>query len=217
MESTRWIHRPRRADSDKTMTPTRLALPAGFPDNVFEAIKDTFVQAVTIPSAGFENIAGGHNGVRYRLRACSDYSQEFADSLQRYGDAPPLEERYRQEKQLFGFFVSGLSALESFCFFMFFAGATRNAAAFQTGSPKQIRNICRVTTQAAYTAAFPGDAITRALISLNASPWVAEWDAWRNILIHRIAPGRVFSAAFSEPFDQRYPCHRNIKRRGILA
>jgi hypothetical protein len=44
------------------------------------------------------------------------FDQAFRDSMAKFGAAPEPPERYRQERHLFGFFVSGLSAIESFCY-----------------------------------------------------------------------------------------------------
>jgi hypothetical protein len=106
-----------------TAQPIGLVLPGSFPDGVFEAVKDRIFSKVPGASPFWEQLAGSHNGVRYRLRACADYSDEFTQSIQSFGDSPPPERRYLQERQLFGFFVSGYAALDSFSFFMHFAGA----------------------------------------------------------------------------------------------
>ena len=93
-----------------TVQPTGLALPSSFPDGVFEAVKDRIFSKVPGASPLWEQLAGSHNGVRYRLRACADYSDEFTQSDQSCGASPPPEKRYQQERQLFGFFVSGYAA-----------------------------------------------------------------------------------------------------------
>jgi hypothetical protein len=50
-------------------------------------------------------------GVAVRLGAASEYNSEFAKSIAR-STAPPLEERYRQERALYGCLSSTLSAVE---------------------------------------------------------------------------------------------------------
>jgi len=75
------------------------------------------------PSSELDGFLGAQNGIRFRLRACADYSEAFTQSVQNFGDAPPVIERYRQEAFLFDFFVSGFAALDSFSFFMYLAAA----------------------------------------------------------------------------------------------
>ena len=113
-------------------------------------------------------LAGSHNGVRYRLRACADYSQEFTQSIQSFGGSPPPEKRYQQERQLFGFFVSGYAALDSFSFFMYFAAAHLQPVPFPTQLPGQIQSINCKNTAAKFATAFPGDGITASLNAMLA-------------------------------------------------
>lgn len=52
----------------------------------------------------------------FRLLDVDHYDEAFRASWSRAGAAPALDERYLQERSLFGFFVSGLSAIESFSY-----------------------------------------------------------------------------------------------------
>jgi hypothetical protein len=145
-----------------------------------------------VPGASplWEQLAGSHNGVRYRLRACADYSDEFTQSIQSCGDLPPPEKRYQQERQLFGFFVSGYAALDSFSFFMYFAAAHLQPGPFPT-QPSDLRKISCKTTPPRFATAFPGEDITTTLDALLADQMFKEWDSYRNVLAHRATPGRV--------------------------
>jgi hypothetical protein len=181
--------------------PAGLVMPSSFPDGVFEVVKDRIFSKVPGASPARGQLAGSHNGVRYRLRACADYSKEFTQSIQSCGDSPPPEKRYQQERQLFGFFVSGYAALDSFSFFMYFAAAHLQPSHFQTQLPGQIQSINCKNTAAKFAAAFPGEDITASLNALPADQMFNDWYAYRNILAHREAPGRVMYASIgsSEP------------------
>ena len=135
--------------------PTGLKLPSSFPDGVFEAVKDRILSKVPSASPAWEQLAGSHNGVRYRLRACADYSDEFTQSVQRFGDSPPAGERYQQERQLFGFFLSGYAALDSFCFFLYFAAPTFSRAIFPPSCRATSRASTAKTPQGASPPRFP--------------------------------------------------------------
>jgi hypothetical protein len=80
----------------------RLSLPAGFPDDLFEEVKNRMMP--TAGSIATEHLAGSQNGVRYRVRSCGDYSDEFTRLIQQIGDEPNVgERRYQEERSLFGF------------------------------------------------------------------------------------------------------------------
>jgi hypothetical protein len=171
--------------------PYGLVLPTGFPDGLFEDVKHRIVPSFRNPSPEIDNVLGAHNGVRYRLRACVDYSEEFVKCLRQVRGVPAMEGRYRQEKQLFGFFVSGIAALESFNFFIHFAAAQLKPSVFPIQKSEDIRAISRKATAEALAKEFPGDALTVALNNLAKDPKLKEWLRVRNVLAHRTAPGRV--------------------------
>ena len=199
-----------------TTQPTGLVLPSSFPDGVFEAVKDRIFSKVPSATPAWEQLAASHNGVRYRLRACADYSEEFTRSVQRFGDSPPVDERYQQERQLFGFFVSGYSALDSFCFFMYFAAAHLQPSHFPTQLPGHIKSVGCKSTPAAFAKAFPGEDITAALDALTNDQTFKEWEGYRNILAHRAAPGRMMyvsvgSSASDPAADWKIGSAANLK------
>jgi hypothetical protein len=102
---------------------------------------------------------------------------------------------YREERDLFGFFVSGLSVLDSFSFLMYFAGAQLRPTVFRTERPGQLGSITIASTAEAYGKAFPNDPFTSSLIGLKDDPKLKEWRNVRNVLAHRAAPGRVIYAS----------------------
>jgi hypothetical protein len=178
-----------------TDQPAGLVMPSFFPDGVFEAVKDRIFSKVPDTWPGWRQLACSHNGVRYRLRACADYSEEFTQSVQRFGDWPPAEKRYQQERQLFGFFVSGSAALDSFCFFIYFAAAYLQPGHFPTRLPRDIRNISCKNTPPLFARVFSGEDITVALNALLAEQKFDDWGACRNVLAHRSVPGRLIYAS----------------------
>lgn len=191
---------------------TALLLPNPFPSNQAELLKNRIVPKFTNPSPELDNLLGGYNGVIYRTRATADYSSEFCNSLDQHGDAPPLPERYEQERLLFSFFTSGLAALESFHYFMFFAGSALEPTFFPVSSNAHLRAISPKSTTSAYVKAFPSETFTGTLIKLNGLPATAkrgapspknsvleEWETVRNILAHRAAPGRIQYGSFGGP------------------
>jgi hypothetical protein len=186
-----WQHEEGLRSMSLAALPYGLVLPTGFPDGLFEDVKHRIVPSFRNPSPELDNVLGAQNAVRFRLRACVEYSEEFVNCVRQVGGGPSMESRYRQERQLFGFFVSGIAALESFNFFIHFAAAQLKPSAFPIQKPEDIRAITRRATAEGFTTEFPGDALTVALNNLAKDPKLKEWLRVRNALAHRTAPGRV--------------------------
>jgi hypothetical protein len=69
--------------------PSGLTLPPAFPDDLFEQVKNRAGTKVPTGSSAAEHLGGSYNGVRYRLKACADYSEEFTHSINTFGESPP--------------------------------------------------------------------------------------------------------------------------------
>jgi len=173
----------------------QFTFPSAFPDLLFEQVEARIVAKMPSPSILQENFLGGQNGVRYRLRACMDYSEEFVQSIRQRRTTPAQDDRYQQERQLFGFFVSGIAALDCFNFFVYMSAAILSPNAFPIKTTGNTRNIKRKSTAALFSVQFPGTEISDALMKLSDDPKLGEWEDLRNVLAHRAAPGRVVYAS----------------------
>lgn len=172
-----------------------LTLPPAFPDDLFEELRNRVGTKVPPGSSAAEYLGGSYNGLRYRLRACADYSEEFTHSINTLGVETLGMERYQQERSLFGFFVSGYSALDSFGFFMHTAAAQVDPTHFPMQKPGHLKSISFKATPNLFAKAFPGEAIATELNKSKNDPAFTQWDNFRNILAHRSAPGRAFYAS----------------------
>jgi len=150
----------------------------------------------------WKEFAAGWNAILYRLRACKDYSEEFIRSIQNASNAPPPDDRYVQEKSLFGFFMNGLSAIESACYALYAIGALINLSAFPFSTEKEKKKICPTIVYRLFKKAYPTASITVTLKnlfgdqkeSINADSRFIRWESFRNKLAHRISPPRhIFS------------------------
>ncbi len=62
--------------------------------------------------------------VAFRFKACADHKWDFTEVFQRTGGASQdMDLLYQEDDALFGFFVKGLSALESFYYSLYALGA----------------------------------------------------------------------------------------------
>ena len=144
-------------------------------------------------------------GVAFRLRACAIHSEDFTTVFQRTRGTAQGEDVYQEDDALFGFFVKGLSALESFYYSLYALGAlivtsTQEPSvplsaqfpllthlvdpAHRQDSPRSIRP---ETTYDAYTQVFPGLPMTELLDRIQEDEMYKEWSDIRNILAHRVA------------------------------
>jgi hypothetical protein len=188
-------------------TVPQLAMPAGFPEATLEAITSRVILKMKNPSAELDSFGGAKNGMRFRLRACADYAAGFTQSVQKFGDAPPVEERYKQETFLFTFFVSGTAVLDSLSMLIYIAAAQIRPSEFPM-QKRQIKGINCKSVAAHLERAFPSEALTLALKQLIIDPRFHEWSEFRNVLAHRAVPGRTLylstgGSASDKPADWR--------------
>src|SRR3989442_12772496 len=122
---------------------------------------------------------------------------------------------YQEDDALFGFFMKGLSALESFYYSLYALGALLYAQAvppsdqFPLLDPAHLgglRNINLANTYLRYTQVFPGLPITKLMGRILEDETYLAWQQIRNVLAHRVATaGRIVhypGPSFSElPFS----------------
>jgi hypothetical protein len=129
----------------------------------------------------------------YHFLSCASHDEAYTTSVNQHGDAPPHPARYMQEHHLFGFFYTGLAALEAVHYGLFAMGALVKPQQFPMITEDEMRAVTPWNTFKRYSAVFPNDALT---LKLGALKDDLEWKTWndtRNVLSHRMIPGRRFS------------------------
>src|SRR5947208_13017014 len=131
------------------------------------------------------------NAVAYRSKAFTEHYSNLTRSLRSHGVSPPPEQRYRQEKDLFGFFVTGQSILESLAYAGFTLAASARASQFPMKTERQRRRIgLEQAAKCFKRSLFKRDRVARLLRRLSRSRDMRAWKKTRNTLIHRQQPGR---------------------------
>jgi hypothetical protein len=167
-----------------------LVMPEDFPTTPFETIHARLVAKVNTQGAVYREYAGAWNAVSYRFLAATHYSDDFTDSMTKFGSSVNPDERYRQERDLFGFFTNGLSAIESTFYGLFAIGAFLNQISFPIVTAKEQQSVTPGATQATYIKAFPKEPILKVFGQLFSDQSYIELKHVRNVLAHRAAPGR---------------------------
>jgi hypothetical protein len=144
-------------------------------------------------------------GVAYRLRACAIHSEDFTAVFQKTRGTTQGEDGYQEDDALFGFFVKGLAALESFYYGLYALGALISTPTQKPSVPPSAqfpllthlvdpshrqnspRFITPEKTYNAYTQVFPGLPLIELLGAIREDAKYKEWSDIRNILAHRVA------------------------------
>jgi hypothetical protein len=169
-----------------------LIMPPDFPVEPYESILQmTLKHRESAPDAWSE-FASGWNALCWRYRAAAEHDEAFSFSVQRDGPGPEPEARYRQEDQLFTFFVAGLSTLEAFAYGTWAMVWASGDAAFALSTEDERKEVKLATLrrqlEPEYSATSLAGAVRELVDPENAA--YKEWTRLRNTLAHRGSPGR---------------------------
>jgi hypothetical protein len=196
-----------------------LEVPDDFPQKHYDAVHARVTSSPRGDEARF-HYGGAWNAVLYRFVSCARSDETFADSVRIAGSMPYPPQRFIQEDALFGFFVNGLSVIESFFYGLYWIGSMVDTNSFpvvtenkpitppvvhrQGVKPKIkiLKDINVDETVNQYIKIFGTCPLTDAFGRLryrdssgnarNTSEY-REWKKIRNILAHRAHYGRSIS------------------------
>lgn len=195
---------------------TDLVVPASFPLADFRAFglasirhfpKILSDEDLADPFARRRQFDWAWQAVRYRYRICHECNDEFKAVLANpsemwtagWGDE---EMNFALDRIIYTFFMSGLSALESFGFCLYFLGGAVHPQDFpHIGNPKKIT--LEVTAKT-FSTSFPGTSLAAVLTALMQSPDFQTLDRFRNVLAHRISGRRSVKGEGTHHADGSY-------------
>jgi hypothetical protein len=178
-----------------------LVMPADFPTVAFERAYSHTKKRVRGRATQFEHFAAAWNAISFRFLALCDDGDQFSSSIEMQGAEANLQQRYLQERHLFGFFGNGFSTFESFFYGMFAIGSMLDPPNFLLTLPKDQQAVAPGTTNRAYLRAFAGDTILTVFQAVLDDTDYREWKEVRNILTHRTAPGRTIFVSITTDVD----------------
>lgn len=146
-------------------------------------------------SSSWGHWAGGWNGFVFRLLGIHGDAERLRQLLsERGGDAPAPVVRSQQEHLLFGFYATGLSALENFAFATNAFGAFLKPEAFPLGNEQELKTINPKAVGQRFLDVYPNERLSSELERVSVSSDFERWSLIRNVLSHRAAPGRLIHA-----------------------
>jgi hypothetical protein len=181
-----FLNRPETSEKEVSMA-LDPPLPEDFPLESYSAIQKRI--SVDLGEAHPEarrEFAGGWNALRFRYMACSEHDRDFTDLIRKHQSAP---DRYGQERALYGFFVTGQSAIESLCYGLYTIASVLRSDKSPVRD-QDLKTIKWDRTAGLFSSSFPGATLTTTLTRLVASSEFKAWRNLRNILTHRSTPGR---------------------------
>lgn len=178
-----------------------LLMPPDFPSAAFERTYARARQIANCSAALEDQFTGAWNAISYRyLDLCSE-GDDFTASVTAADGGASLEQRYKQERHLFGFFSAGFSAFEAYFYGMFAIGGMLNSTEFRMATPKEQQAVSPTSTSRLYERVFPTDVILANFQALFADAAYREWKEVRNVLTHRTAPGRTIFVSIGSDED----------------
>jgi hypothetical protein len=165
------------------------AAPTALPLADFDAVNERVSQQAVHDKDLWHGFASAWNGVAYRLRAALEHASSFALAISA-SSAPPPNERYRQDHDLFGFVISAISALECFHFAAHCMGSLLDPGLFRLTRPADLKFYPR-DVRDRFQQAFPGDSLSVAIAACLSAPEYAQLNDLRNVLGHRGTPPRL--------------------------
>lgn len=139
----------------------------------------------------WREFASAWNAVAFRFCSCAEHDVAFTEAMKRPEKFSKSHEIYIQERELFGFFVSGLSVIDSTCYALFAVGSMLDVQTFPIATSDDKKKITSEMTADKFGSAFKSERISSVLRQLIDSKDYQEWKTIRNIISHRSAPPRT--------------------------
>ena len=126
------------------------------------------------------------NGVEQRYRMACEYRDEFAQLVSQAG---PGARRYEEDKALFGFFGAVTSVVDCLSYSVHAVGSMRSPAEF-CFTRAALKNVKTHIVDQKVAALFTGTDLAVEFTALRNSRELKNLKTVRNVLIHRVVPGR---------------------------
>lgn len=159
--------------------------PHDFPVESYHAIQEHLNRYPNTHKVQVSLFRLGWNGLTYRYRSMIEYDNEFTISVKKFGNSPPHEERYKQGKALFGFFVNAVSVIECFFFSTYFMASILKPEEFPFSGSKELKSIYPKHVASNFTRYFPKYNLTNVMNKCISADTYKQICDMRDVLSHR--------------------------------
>jgi hypothetical protein len=210
---------------------TDLPIPHNFPVDNYEAIASLVTLKLNDTNKDeFSFFIDSWKGFLHRFLACTEHDKNFREWVSAVAQNDSSYKRYAEDRELFNFFVNGLSAIECLCCALFAIGAIEEIAqtgqrtnlAFSIKTEKDLKHITPTITTERFQSQFVNVDITATLKNLFDDKSITEdaakykeWKKIRDILAHRAQPGRLIAAASDPGEYPDYLIFRKVTKEGV--
>lgn len=177
--------------ANQRLTTVGTTMPEDFPSRAYQSINSCVVRRKDTCPGPWGQYAQAWNALAYRFLSCTEHDEAFTSSIKSTGSSPPPHDRYIQERELFGFFVTGLAAIESLCYGLFAIGSMLNPADFPLQTAEDMKKVTPNETAAQFANIFPNERVSNLLRQVTNDQCFKDWNDIRNIMAHRGAPSRL--------------------------
>ena len=175
--------------------------PSDFPTGDYQSVEAAVDRWLKTTRQGDETPAVWYEFVRawqaaaHRFRMCAEHDKAFTEAITVANCTH--EDLYIQDRELFLFFVTALSTIESICYAAFALASMLRPSNFPLASNKDRARVGVVTVRKAFGKSYPNRDITRRLDALIGDPAFGEITDARNIQAHRQLPQRTLSVSLT--------------------
>lgn len=183
--------------SGRILTTVGISMPEDFPFEEYEAVHERMRNLRDRNENVWSLYASSWNAVAFRFCSCAEHDDNFTQSVIRFGSAPEPNERYIQERELFGFFVTAMSTIDCFSFGLYAIASMVKGSEFPTSTARELSSIDLCLCRKRFSYWFRNDAITHRLKEILHDKEYKRMYKLRNILAHRLAPSRLHHVSVS--------------------
>lgn len=195
--------------SQFSLTLGQLEIPGALPVAEYDLVNQKASRFAETEKSKWHAFASAWNAVAYRWRATHEHASDFEMSIA-LSSSPEVNERFRQDHDLFVFVTSAVSTVECFFFASYCLASLVNPASFPISNERDLKFYPR-DVSSLFQKLFPTDSIASSMSSCIAAPEFLVLQDLRNVLAHRGTPPRTHFAG-NGPEDTPSAIPDNLKQ-----
>lgn len=167
-------------------------VPSKFPKQNYSEINNIANKKCKNNEFLISQFRGGWQAVIYRYLTCIESDQNFSKLIIKHSGAPTQPFRYFQERELFNFFINGLSIFDCFGYSVYMLCSAINPNNFIVSQNNLSAIRLKKEVKNDLIGYYSTENLSTELNNLLNSQNFKDFSDIRNILSHRESPGRTF-------------------------